>query len=276
MTYWQPANRFGGVIDVSHHNGAIDWSKVAAAGNAFSFVKATQGDGYVDPMFATNVAAARAAGLMAVPYHFLTEDDIHRQLANLVAVARLGAGAAVMIDWETDPRTGRRPPIATMEGFSSLVRAIIGREPLAYHGMYDLSSSAINAYPWMVPKYGPQPQGPRWLFWQDTDRADVPGIPSVGEDHSWFAGTLDELRAWYRDGALPVDVVSAPTKPQPTTQVSQLKEGEGVLQRVLQVNGFDPGAIDGVIGRNTLRALAHADPATASALAAYRRGEWNI
>src|SRR5438270_225530 len=31
------------VIDVSHHNGAIDWPALAAAGIALAFIKATQG-----------------------------------------------------------------------------------------------------------------------------------------------------------------------------------------------------------------------------------------
>ena len=41
-----------GVIDVSHHNGRIDWARAAAAGIALAFVKASEGARFVDPAFA--------------------------------------------------------------------------------------------------------------------------------------------------------------------------------------------------------------------------------
>jgi hypothetical protein len=57
-------------IDVSHHNGDIDYEKVRAAGNEFVFAKATQDNDFIDPMFVINMARARAAGLAAGGYHF--------------------------------------------------------------------------------------------------------------------------------------------------------------------------------------------------------------
>ena len=59
------------VIDVSHHNGAIDWPAVAAAGIALAFIKATQGALFVDPAFDRNRSAAVKAVVLAVPYHFI-------------------------------------------------------------------------------------------------------------------------------------------------------------------------------------------------------------
>ncbi len=57
-------------IDVSHHNGDIDYAKVKDAGHRFVFIKATQDNDFIDPMFPTNMARARAAGLAAGAYHF--------------------------------------------------------------------------------------------------------------------------------------------------------------------------------------------------------------
>ena len=54
----------------------------------------------------------------------------------------------------------------------------------------------------MIPKWGSQPQGPRWLFWQDRPNLTVPGI-STPADHSIFAGAADELKAWYVTGGMP-------------------------------------------------------------------------
>jgi lysozyme len=57
----------GGVVagvDVSKWQGAVDFGKVKAAGMTYVFVKATEGITGVDPDYARNVAAARAAGLV--------------------------------------------------------------------------------------------------------------------------------------------------------------------------------------------------------------------
>ncbi|MBI3647932.1 MAG: hydrolase, partial [Actinobacteria bacterium] len=57
-------------IDVSHWQGKIDWTKVAADGVTFAIVKATEGRNYVDPMYATNAAGATANGIAVGAYHF--------------------------------------------------------------------------------------------------------------------------------------------------------------------------------------------------------------
>ncbi len=52
------------------HGAAIDWPQVAAAGYKFAFIKATEGDYYVNPYYASDLAQAEAAGLYATDYHF--------------------------------------------------------------------------------------------------------------------------------------------------------------------------------------------------------------
>ena len=59
-------------IDVSHHQGKIDWRRVAADDVAFAIIKATEGGTHVDTLFATNLREARAAGLAVGAYHFFT------------------------------------------------------------------------------------------------------------------------------------------------------------------------------------------------------------
>lgn len=58
------------VIDVSRHQGAIDWLRVASAGVQGAFVKASEGVGYIDPMFRRNAVGAPAAGLKLGFYHY--------------------------------------------------------------------------------------------------------------------------------------------------------------------------------------------------------------
>jgi lysozyme len=50
-------------VDVSHHQGAVDWRRVAQVPHIrFAYVKATEGGDWVDPRLESNWKAARAAG----------------------------------------------------------------------------------------------------------------------------------------------------------------------------------------------------------------------
>jgi hypothetical protein len=52
------------VADYQHpHGAAIAWPRVAAAGFKFAFIKATEGDYYPNPYYASDLAQAKAAGL---------------------------------------------------------------------------------------------------------------------------------------------------------------------------------------------------------------------
>jgi lysozyme len=59
-------------IDISHHQGRIDWQAVAADDVAFAYIKASEGGDYIDPAFADNRRRARAAGVKTGAYHFFT------------------------------------------------------------------------------------------------------------------------------------------------------------------------------------------------------------
>lgn len=63
-----------------HDSGTPDFKKVKADGNDFIIIKATQGAGYVNPYFAADVAGARAAGLIVMPYHYMNSDDPQREV----------------------------------------------------------------------------------------------------------------------------------------------------------------------------------------------------
>ena len=62
--------RYG--IDVSHHQGDVGLELVAGDDITFAYIKATQRDDFVDPRFADNWAAARAAGIERGAYHFFS------------------------------------------------------------------------------------------------------------------------------------------------------------------------------------------------------------
>ena len=218
-----PPTAFDGVIDVSHHNGPIDWPVVAAAGIVLAFVKATQGVRFVDPTYERNRGAAEAAGVLVVPYHFIDTADPERQAEHFLAVTGLAPGQPAMIDWETS---------ATLEDVLDFGAAAVdrsGRDPVAYYGYAHLAEACadIDCWPLMLPAY---PRGdvtgrycdlvvrpPRlppgrpiswdnharpYDFHQYTPAGRVDGIAGP-VDRSIWVGTSAELRAWHATAALP-------------------------------------------------------------------------
>lgn len=58
-------------VDVSHHQGPIDWWTAARSGLSFAWCKASEGIGFTDPSLRWNLAGAQKAGLVPGAYHFL-------------------------------------------------------------------------------------------------------------------------------------------------------------------------------------------------------------
>ena len=74
-------------IDVSKHNGEIDFKQVSDDDYQFVFIKASEGKTYKDDAFETNFKAARAAGLKVGAYHFFRKNRTGQEQAdNLLAV----------------------------------------------------------------------------------------------------------------------------------------------------------------------------------------------
>lgn len=62
------ANVYG--IDVSEHNGALNWAKIKAAGIKFAIIRTGYGKGYTDKQFVNNVKGCIANGIPFGAYHF--------------------------------------------------------------------------------------------------------------------------------------------------------------------------------------------------------------
>jgi len=216
-----PTPVFDGVIDVSHNNGAIDWKAVAGTGIALAFLKASEGTGFTDPLFVKNKAAAEAAGLMVVPYHFVdASDDPISQARFFMATAGLAEGRPAMLDWEV---SGFSADQLAQLGYA--VEGFTRRNPVYYYGWAQLSTPnpTLGASPLMLPEYPSatasgtyaslvtaaprvapgRPASRPYDFHQYTPAGQVSGIAGP-VDRSVWVGTLDSLKAWFLTGAIPV------------------------------------------------------------------------
>ena len=108
-------------IDVSKHNGEIDFEKVAADDYQFVFIKASEGKTYQDEAFARNYEGARDAGLKVGAYHFFRKNRTgEEQAANLLNVVKgKELDLPLVIDLEDDWGNG-----ATMSRETALKRVL--------------------------------------------------------------------------------------------------------------------------------------------------------
>lgn len=175
-------------IDVSHHNGRINWKKVAENGNIkFAYVKATEGTGYKDDRFVRNVREARKAGLEVGAYHFFTKAKSGKEqfehFRNTVGHKHIGT-LIPMVDVEDSGIGGMKVSSLRMElkTFCQLIKQEYGRKPVIYtkSGIYNqcLIGEFDDYYIW-ISRYGRQPRlrnDGKYNIWQFTERGYVEGI----------------------------------------------------------------------------------------------------
>lgn len=102
-------------IDVSHHQGTIDWGKVAKAGYRYAILKATEGASYRDPTLVTNAHGAAAAGLEVGAYHFARLSSPPEAQADLFLTATHGLtlDMGLWLDYEDRDTKGTSPKSRT-------------------------------------------------------------------------------------------------------------------------------------------------------------------
>jgi lysozyme len=185
-------------IDVSHHQGVIDWQAVADDDVGFAYIKASEGGDYVDKDFATNVRAARDAGIAVGAYHFFTMcRPGAEQAANFLAqVKAVGAMLPPAVDLEYEGNCASRPDAKSvaeeLAAFLALVEAALGKQAVFYltYGFYDDYAASLPERPLWTRWIAWHPADEDWLIWQYHDKGTVKGI----------AGDVD-LNVWQGDRA---------------------------------------------------------------------------
>ena len=190
-------------IDVSHHQGDIDWDLLATDRVAFVYMKATEGGDFRDKRFDHNWRSAARVGIPRGAYHFFTlcrSGD--EQARNFLAVVPSGGNILPpAVDLEFTGNCAARPPKADvlheLRQFLELVEAQYQSKPVLYltepfHETY--LDGALSDYPiWARRLYFEPKYRTDWVFWQFHDRSSRKGI--VGPvDLNVFRGDEDQLR----------------------------------------------------------------------------------
>jgi lysozyme len=198
-------------VDISHHNGRVDWTRVRAAGYDFAYLKATEGATFRDSTYLRNRDAARAAGFVTGPYHFFTLCTAGRaQAQNLLAVQPGDAGPSLppAVDLEFGGNCSARPPrdsvLAEVGRFLAVIDSAYGRPAVLYvtrefHDAY-LQQGGTDHPLWVRSVYTRPRFAREWVFWQYAATARVPG--ALGRtDLNAFRGTPAQFQALVRNHA---------------------------------------------------------------------------
>ncbi|MHA6799195.1 GH25 family lysozyme [Bounagaea algeriensis] len=184
-------------IDVSNHNGSVDWNQVADSGKKFTFVLATDGTSFASPTYGEQYHGAKDAGMIAGAYHFARpgssgpEEQANRFL-DVADYQKDGKTLPPVLDLEVDPSSGGCYGKSVdemhqwVDGFNKVVKERTGEDPIIYANPSFWSqcmgsTDSYNDHPLWLASYGvDQPSVPEgfdnWNFWQYTDEGSVPGI----------------------------------------------------------------------------------------------------
>ena len=198
-------------IDVSHHQGDIDWARVKAAGVNYCFVKATEGSSYKDKKFDFNWNQLKANGIIRGAYHFFRPNaPIERQVNNIVSkVGKLEPGdlppvldAEVPQSWT---RFSLNKRLQMIEDWMAGVEEGLGMQPILYLSPSfadDIlkGSERVKKYTLWLAHYtsrsAPRVPAPfdDWTFWQYSESGRLDGIKTNTVDLNRFKGSLDDLK----------------------------------------------------------------------------------
>ncbi len=171
---------------MSHHNGIIDWEKVASTPLLFVYIKATEGATHVDKRYKTNIEGAKSAGYKVGSYHFFRmTSSAHDQFANFRRTVDLKEQDLIpMVDVETSDKHSAKEMRDSLNVFIGLVRKYYGVRPMIYatnRSYNELCEGHYPSYPLYIGRYGnkaPKIKGKGiYTIWQYTENGSLDGIP---------------------------------------------------------------------------------------------------
>ena len=201
-------------VDLSRHNGTVDFNTMANAGVKYAWIKCTEGTTHVNPGYELKFQQAREAGIQVGGYHFSRpdtypslQDATDESLNFLGALSKVGfykGDLLPVLDVEAGLKTDDKYNVEWTLKWLFSVEKSLGVRPIIYTGKwaYDLylrngdpdHLEELKTYPLWIASYnsGVEPERmaslwSEWDVWQWTGSGAVPGV--VGKcDINWSAG----------------------------------------------------------------------------------------
>lgn len=188
-------------IDVSAHNGVIDYHKAWADSITFVYIKATEGTDFCDVMFERNLKGASSAQLKVGAYHFFRFDSPgHLQAYNLLSAVKdfdLDLPLAIDVEeWTNDENIPTAEVVQQLQSMVSVLQAA-GHKVIIYTNHNGYLRYISGFFPdielWMSSLEGlPRAE---WTLWQHSHTGKVLGI-NGNVDIDTFNGDLVRFNNW--------------------------------------------------------------------------------
>lgn len=174
-------------IDIARYQGDIDWKKVSKDDVGFVYIKATEADDLVDPLFKKNTENAKDVGIKVGAYHFYSlRYNGEIQAKNFIrTVSTSSIDLPPVIDLEYVGNSKMRPLKPEFQKelkvYINLIKTQYNKEPILYttYQFYD---------DYLYPEFEMQPIWIRdvfskpnsniknWVIWQYNPRGKIDGI----------------------------------------------------------------------------------------------------
>jgi len=197
-------------IDISKHNGKINWDKLKNQHLDFVFIKATEGKTRLDPCFKDNLRGARKINVKVGAYHFFKFNrDGAEQARNFLSRINLSnLNFAPIIDVEESGNlTNRNNPklvIKEIRRFISYVESRSSRRVIIYTNEHEYNKYIKNNFNknplWICSLDEEPPIDREWKFWQYAHRGKMDGIKGW-VDLNTFNGSRSDWNSYISGGS---------------------------------------------------------------------------
>lgn len=241
-------------IDISNHNGKVDFKKVRESGVKVVIIKATEGVGWKDKFLGQHYTGAKNEGLEIGFYHFMSETSSPSQQAVEFwnAIKDMKFNVLPCLDIETNKLNRSRTEISDRcIEFLNKFKSLSGLNCMIYTGGYfgrDKLDDRVKKYPGWIAHYGvkePMDTGFKVVGHQYTEDGRTPGVNTRVDMNNFYDGIF-------------INNSKPQTPSKPTQNKKALWEvsisGEEVkaLQRELNKQNNANLKVDGYFGESTL------------------------
>ena len=196
-------------VDVSHHQGEVDWDKLSKEDISFAFIKATEGSKYKDEQFDRNWSEAAAIDLRFGAYHFFSLDspgaDQAENFCNTVEAVKDMLPPVVDVEpygnYQDPGQLDKEKMLAELSDFLVGVESYYGLKPIIYttEEWLPVLQVQFSDYDlWIRNVYGKPNPATNWTFWQYSNRHVLSGYSGTERyiDMNVFYGDEEEFRLY--------------------------------------------------------------------------------
>jgi lysozyme len=175
-------------IDVSSHQGNIDWKEVYDSKVYFAFIKATEGENFVDKRFTKNWKEAKANNIIVGAYHFFRFNKEGKEQAynfiNRVELTDEDLPPVLDVELYGGNKYSVETKSKVISEIYNCLRTLerhYDKQPIIYTNVetyQNFIKGNFDDYDLWLCKLCNEPTSVKWKFWQYNHKGDVPGIRS--------------------------------------------------------------------------------------------------